>query len=270
MEPVIIMSNQQPSRKHRLILLATAASFGAAALIIGPSGFQLNLPALSQANAAEIGQRPGVVTRGWIGVQVQPVTAEIAEILDMKGSGGALVADSQANSPAAKAGILPGDVITAVNGNSVKDARDLARQIGAMSSGSTATLTVWRNGAEKAFSVTLGELPKERDARAGALDHGTASADQPKVGLALAPAGDIAGSGSEGVVVTDVDPNGLASERGFKTGDVILEVGGKKVTSAADVRNALSEAHTNGKRAVLMRVKSDGVTTFVAVPIVRA
>jgi serine protease Do len=71
-------------------------------------------------------------------------------------------------------------------------------------------------------------------------------------------------------VVTDVDPNGLASEHGFKTGDVILEVGGKRVTNAADVRDAIGEAHKNGKRTVLMRVKSDGVTTFVAVPIAQA
>ena len=211
----------------------------------GSVGIAFDVPAETvKAVVAQLKDK-GVVTRGWIGIQAQSVTAEIAESLDMKGSEGALVADSQANSPAAKAGILSGDVITAVNGNPVKDARDLARQIGAMASGSTATLTVWRNGAEKTFSATLGELPKEHDARAGASDPGTASADQPKLGLTLAPARDVAGSGSEGVVVTDVDPNGLASEHGFKTGDVILDVGGKRVANAAEVRNAPSEAHKN-------------------------
>jgi serine protease Do len=86
----------------------------------------------------------------------------------------------------------------------------------------------------------------------------------------LAPASQVAGSGSEGVVVTDIDPNGLASEHGFKTGDVILDVGGKKVANAIDVRNAIADIQKDGKRNVLMRLKSDEVTRFVAIPITRA
>jgi len=188
----------------------------------------------------------------------------------MKGTEGALVTEPQAGSPAAKAGVLSSDVITAVNGNAVKDARDLARQIGAMASGSSVKLTVWRKGEEKSISLTLGELPNESRARATMPDSGPAGTDVPKLGLMLAPAGQVAGSGSEGVVVTEVDPNGLASEHGFKTGDVILDVGGKKVTTPADVRNAISDAHKNGKRTVLMRLKSDDGTKFVAIPIARA
>jgi hypothetical protein len=91
----------------------------------------------------------GVVSRGWIGVQFQPFTAETAENLGMKGSEGASVAEPQAGSPAAKAGIDSGDVITAVNGHAVKDARDLGRQVGAMAPGSEAKLSVWRKGEEK-------------------------------------------------------------------------------------------------------------------------
>ena len=86
----------------------------------------------------------------------------------------------------------------------------------------------------------------------------------------LAPAGEVAGSGSEGVVVIEIDPKGLASEHGVKTGDVILDVGGTKVGAPADVRNAIMDAHKNGKRTVLMRLKSDEVTKFVAIPIARA
>ena len=73
----------------------------------------------------------------------------------------------------------------------------------------------------------------------------------------LASAEHVAGGGSEGVVVVDIDPNGLASEHGFKTGDIILDVGGKKVATPVDVRTAIRDAHKNGKRAVLMRLKSD-------------
>jgi len=94
--------------------------------------------------------------------------------------------------------------------------------------------------------------------------------DVPRLGLTVVPAGQVAGSGSEGVVVTEVDPNGLASEQGVKTGDVILEVGGKKVANPSDVRGALKDAQKDGKRSILMRVKSGDGTKFVAVPLGKA
>jgi serine protease Do len=84
-----------------------------------------------------------------------------------------------------------------------------------------------------------------------------------------APAAQVAGSGPEGVVVTQIDPNGLAAEQGLKTGDVILEVGGKKVASRADVRDAIGDAQKNGKHALLMRLKSNDTTRFVAIPFAR-
>jgi serine protease Do len=195
----------------------------------------------------------------------------------MKGSEGAtptqprlLVADAQAGSPAANAGILSGDVITAGNDHPVKDARDLAKQIGAMAPGTSAKIALWRKGDESSVSLTLGELPQERDANAIARDSGPTATDVPKLRLMLAPAEQVAGSGLEGVVVTAVDPNGLASEHGFKIGDVILDVGGKKVANAVDVRNAIGAALKNGKRTVLMRLKSDDATRFVAIPIAHA
>jgi serine protease Do len=212
----------------------------------------------------------GMVNRGWIGTQIQLVTADIAESLGMKGTEGALVSEPQANGPAAKAGILSGDVITAVDGHSIKDARDLARQIGAMAPGTTAKLSVWRKGEEKSISLTLGEMPKERQAGAAAPDSAPAGTDVPKLGLMLAPAAQVAGGGAEGVVVTGIDPNGLASGQGMKTGDVILDVAGKAVATPADVRNAINDAHANGKRTVLMRLKSNEATKFVAIRIARA
>ena len=236
----------------------------------GSVGIAFDIPSDTLKSVVAQLKDTGFVRRGWIGVQIQPVTADIAESLGMKGSEGALVAEPQAGSPAAKAGIESGDVIAAVNGQPVKDARDLARRIGGMAPGATVKLSVWRKGEEKSYSLTLGELPKERAAALAGSDPGSRGADIPTLGLMLAPASQVAGSGSEGVVVTDIDPNGLASEHGFKTGDIILDVGGKKVANPTDVRNAIADMQKDGKRNVLMRLKSDDATRFVAIPIARA
>jgi serine protease Do len=236
----------------------------------GSVGIAFDIPAETVKSVVAQLRNKGMVSRGWIGVQIQPVTSEIAEGLGLKGTEGALVAEPQANSPAAKAGILSGDVIAEVNGHAVKDAHDLARQIGSMTPGAIVKLTVWRKGEEKNFSLTLGEVPQQRQARAAGSDSDTSGASLPKLGLSVAPAGEIAGGGSEGVVVTEVDPDGLASEHGLKSGDVILEVGGTKVATAADVRKAVGEAQKDGKHAVLMQVKSDDTMKFVAVPFDRA
>jgi serine protease Do len=236
----------------------------------GSVGIAFDIPSETVKSVVAQLKDKGLVSRGWIGVQIQPLTADIAESLGMKGSEGALVADPQEGGPAAKAGILSGDVITAVNGHAVKDARDLARQIGAMAPGTPAKLTLWREGNEKSVSLTLAELPKERAARIAAPDSGQAGTDMPKLGFTLAPAGQVSRTDAEGVVVTKIDPDGVASERGFKIGDVILDVGGKKVASPADVSNALNDAQKEGKRNVLMRLKSDAATKFVALPTAHA
>jgi serine protease Do len=136
----------------------------------GSVGIAFAVPAATVKSVVAQLQDKGTVTRGWIGVQIQPVTAEIAESLGLKTPEGALVSDPQPNGPAAKAGILAGDVITAVNGNSIKEARDLARQIGAMAPGTTVNLAVWRKGGEKTISLRLGELPNQRNARASTPD----------------------------------------------------------------------------------------------------
>ena len=215
----------------------------------------------------------GSVSRGWIGVQIQPVTPEIADSLGLKKAEGALVAEPQSNGPAAKAGIESGDVITAVNGETVKDARELARTIGGLSPGSAVKLSVLHKGQDKVINLNLGQLPNTLEAKAD-IDNGdkggaTRGTDVPKLGLTLAPANSVAGAGKEGVVVTDVDPKSAAAERGFKEGDVILEVAGKSVTNVGDVREAINAARTDNKNSVLMRVKSGGSSRFVAIPLAK-
>jgi len=228
----------------------------------GNVGIAFDIPAATvKAVVAQLRDH-GAVTRGWIGVQIQPVTADIADSLGLKNARGALVAEPQSGSPAEKAGIKAGDVIVSVNGEAVNDARTLARRISALAPGTSVKLGVVRNGREEALTLTLGELPRERQARANVEEKENQATDVPKLGLSLAPAK----NGGEGVVVTSVDPNGTAGDR-FKNGDVILDVNGKLVSSPAEVRKAVSDAQAGGKRTVLMRVKSGQATRFVAVPI---
>jgi serine protease Do len=159
-------------------------------------------------------------------------------------------------------------VIVSVDGEQVRDARGLARRISSMAPGTTVRLGVFRDGSEQTTRLTLGELPKERQASAGrSEERELQGSDEPRLGLSLAPANGVAGAGSEGVVVTNVDPDGAAASHGFKTGDVILDVGGKAVSTPSDVRKALTDARGSGRRTVLLRVKSGEGTRFVAIPL---
>ena len=234
----------------------------------GSVGIGFDIPAeAAKMVVAQLKER-GFVERAWLGVQVQPVTAEIADSMGLKKAEGALVAEPQADSPAAKAGVAAGDVITAIDGAAIKDSRDLARKVGAMAPGSRVKMTLTRKGEVKTMDLALAKMPDQKQAKAqGEKD---ASTDGPRLGLNLAPAKDVGGAGSEGVAVVGVDPNGPASERGIKTGDVILDVGGKTVANVADVRKALTDARSAGKNSILLRVKSAEATRFVAMPIGKA
>jgi len=236
----------------------------------GSVGIAFAIPADTVKTVVAQLKDKGAVTRGWIGVQIQPVNADIADSLGLKTAEGALVAEPQPDGPAVKAGIQSGDVITSVNGQPIKDARELAKRIGSMAPGASVKLGIVSKGAEKTVNVTLGELPAEqRQAKADSVDRDNSGTDVPRLGLSLAPADKVAGAGSEGVVVTQVDPDGPAAAQGFRTGDVILDVAGKRVTSPDEVRKAMADARTGGKRTVLLRVKSGDNTRFLAVPVGR-
>ena len=234
----------------------------------GSVGIGFDIPAATAKLVVSQLKDKGYVTRGWLGVQVQPVTAEIADSLGMKQARGALVDSPQDGSPAAKAGIKAGDVITAVDGKEVKDSRALARTISTLTPGSSVKLDVLHNGQSKTIDLTLAEMPGDHQKVAD--NSGDRDGARPYLGLRVAPASEVDGAGKNGVVVTGLDPDGPAADKGLRTGDVILDVGGKAVTNTGDVRNALTEASKDGKKTVLMRVKTaDSAARFVAVPIAK-
>ena len=241
----------------------------------GSVGIAFSIPASTVQTVIAQLKDKGSVSRGWIGVQIQPVTPEIADSLGLKKAEGALVAEPQADGPAAKAGIKSGDVITAVNGTPVKDARELARTIGGFAPGNAVKINVLSNGKDKTLDLTLGQLPNaQQEAKADNDNNNDRASPRgdvaiPRLGLSLAPSSTVAGAGKDGVVVTEVDPKSAAADRGFKEGDVILEVGGKTVASAGDVREAITAAKSDNKNSVLMRVRSGGSSRFVAVPIAK-
>ncbi len=232
----------------------------------GSVGIGFDIPAATAKLVVSQLKDNGHVTRGWLGVQVQPVTSDIADSLGLKQARGALVDNPQADSPAAKAGIAAGDVITAVNGTQVKDSRDLARTISGMAPGTSVKLDVLHNGESKTVTVALAKMPSEHQAKAE-TESSQETAGTPHLGLSLAPASEVDGAGEKGVVVTAVDPDGPAAAHGIQTGDVILDVGGKAVGNIGDVRSELKQAKASGKHTILLQVKTADATRFVAVPL---
>jgi serine protease Do len=231
----------------------------------GSVGIGFAIPAEVARDVVAALKDKGSVTRGYIGVQIQPITPEIAESLGLKSPSGALVAQAQPNTPAAAAGIVSGDVVTSVNGTKIESPHELSRKIAALGPDATANLTIIRNGAEKAISVKLGKLPEEKEAKADAVQpEKAAKTALANFGFSLSPSSDVPGAGKEGAVVTDLDPDGPAAQKGLRPGDVILDAAGKPVTGPQDVVKALDNAKKEGRRAVLLRVRTGDNTHFLA------
>jgi serine protease Do len=244
---------------------------GVNSAIVSPSGGSVGIGFDIPADTAKLVvnelKQKGSVTRGWLGVQVQPVTAAIADSLGLKKAAGALVDQPEPNSPAAKADVKAGDIITEVNGTPIKDARALAQQIARSAPGSSAKLTVLRDGKTQNVEVTLATMPKQEQEASAQPPQEEHRAPEQHLGMNLAPAQDVEGTGKEGVVVLGVDPNGPAAQNGVQTGDVILDVSGKAVQTPSQVREAINQTKSQGRHSVLMRVKSPQGTKYVAIPV---
>jgi serine protease Do len=223
----------------------------------GSVGIGFAIPANTVDSVVDSLEHGGVVSRGYLGVQIQPVGQEIADGLGMKSTNGALIDEAQPGTPAAAAGLKSGDVIVKLNGQEVKDASDLTRHIGSMKPGDNVELSFLRDGAEKTVSITLGSMKSEQTAKA---DVAPASDSALKLGVQLAPA---SGEG-QGVAIVNVDPDGLAASKGLASGDVIMEVAGKPVSSASEVKADIAKAKQDGRKSVLMLVKTAQASRFVA------
>jgi len=235
----------------------------------GSVGIGFAIPASTVSSVESALEHGGSVTRGYLGVKIQPMTQDMADSMGLKSATGAMVDEATAGTPAAEAGLKPGDVITKVNGEAVADAGDLTRRIGSMKPGDKVELTYVRDGAEKTATARLAD---QRNATVAKADNAGKSDGQqaPMLGIQLAPASEVAGAGDKGVAIVGVDPNGAAAEQGLATGQVILDVGGKPVATPQDVKSEVASAKSQGKKSVLMRVQTAEGDRFVAVPFPKA
>ena len=236
--------------------------------IFSPSGGNVGIAfAISAKTAKKVVTaliEDGEVTRGWLGVSIEPVTEDIAEAVGIEEAAGAIVSQPQADSPAAKAGLKPGDVIVAVDDVTVENPKDLARIIASYAPDAEVDLTLYRGGSEQNVAVTLGKLPKAQRQAAATPAPETDGDVKPtsfdEFGLELADSDD-------GVVVAEVEEGGVADEKRLSPGDVILAVNSREVSKVREVGAAVAEAMEDDRKAVLFQVRSGNRSRFVALPV---
>ena len=206
----------------------------------------------------------GQITRGMLGIIIQDITKELAEQFHLSDTKGALVSQVNKDSPAEKAGLKAGDVIVRLDGKEVSDTRQLRNLVAATAPGSSVKIDVLRNGKEKTFSATIGKLTAE----AAAISEPTGKARDKlaKLGLdlqtltpELAKQYDL--QGEHGVFISGVEPGSPASMANLQTGDLIVEVNRKPVTSIGELQDALGKS----PEQVLLLVKRGGSSLFVVI-----
>ncbi|MET0258843.1 MAG: trypsin-like peptidase domain-containing protein, partial [Methylobacterium sp.] len=231
----------------------------------GSVGIAFDIPASTAKTVIQSLRDNGNVQRGWLGVQIAPVTKDIAEALGLANEKGAIVTLPDTDTPATKAGIQTGDVITAVNGETIATPRELARKVAEYRPDTTIDVTLWRNNAAKQVQVKLGNL-SSLDEASNASGGGSQVPVNPSAlsgyGLTLTPSDD-----GNGVVVTEVDPDSEAATRGVSAGDTIVAVNGQAVKSQRDVETAMKGAQTSGRKAALFQLRNGDQNRFVALPI---
>ncbi|WEX78377.1 Do family serine endopeptidase [Sinorhizobium numidicum] len=234
----------------------------------GNVGIAFAIPASVAKDVVDDLIKDGKVSRGWLGVQIQPVTKDIAESLGLSEASGALVVEPQAGSPGEKAGIKKGDIVTALNGEPIKDPRDLARRIAVQRPGATVDVTLWRDGKSESVKLEIGTLPDDTkdtapDTSEDQTDPGQAGEEAlADLGLTVIPSDD-----GKGVTIASVDPDSDAGDRGLKQGEKIVTVNNQEVKSADDILKVINNAKKDGRSKALFQIEAAEGSRFVALPI---
>ena len=236
----------------------------------GSVGIGFAVPASTVRAVVDQLKSQGHVDRGWLGVEIQSVTPDIASSLGIADAKGALVANVTQNSPAARAGFRQGDVIVELNGTGVTDSRDLSRDVANLHAGDRANFVIWRDGGKRTLVAMIERRESEKVASAATQPDGESS-----LGLTLMPINPGVRQQYElddrinGVVITAVDPMGDAADKGLRAGDVITRVNGNPVRMPSDVARSIAEAKKLGRESVLLLVAGDEGERFVALKVGR-
>jgi serine protease Do len=213
----------------------------------------------------------GETRRGWLGVRIQNVDADMAEALGLASAEGALVTDVP-EGPAAAAGLRAGDVITRFDGEPIEDTRELVRLVADTEVGRTVEVEVFREGEAETLDVEIGLLEEPTLAAAeGPAGEAAPPTEETVLGLSVSPVTDEARQrlgledGVQGLVVTAVEDGSDAADKGMREGDVITEVGQEPVTSPREMRERIRAAEEAGRNSILLLVRRDGQPRFVAV-----
>jgi serine protease Do len=224
------------------------------AIVRGGSGIGFAIPASMAKQVSAQLVDTGKVTRGWLGVMLQPLTPDLAASFGADGKKGALISEVTPDSPAAKAGLKSGDVVLEVDGHKVENPGDLARAVGLAAPGRKTTVIVWRDKAQKSVDIVLGEAPGERQASRLGFEVRPVTADLAR---------QLNRTSTDGVVVSSVEDGTAAAEAGIRRGDVIVEVNRRRVKTLADFDGATRDVK-KGER-LTVRLERGDVALYVAV-----
>jgi serine protease Do len=242
----------------------------------GSVGIGFAIPSnLAKPIIAELKEQ-GRVDRGWLGVSIQELTPDLMQGMGLNSDEGALIAAVEDGSPAAKAGLQPGDVVLRFGERDITSPRDLSRVVAEAASGATVPVRIWRDGTQRTVDVTVAEMQED----VASANRGTPDSDGPsapssmqQLGAVLAPVTEETrqryglDDNAQGALVADLDQDGVLAEQGVRPGDVIERVNNREVTSPSDVANALRDARDDNRSVVVMLIDREGTDHFVAVQI---
>ncbi|MDC0073284.1 DegQ family serine endoprotease [Alphaproteobacteria bacterium] len=247
--------------------------------IFSPSGGSVGIGFAIPANMAQkvVSQLKnyGKTQRGWLGVQIQTVTEEIAESLSLGSARGALISRVEKGGPASLSGLIAGDIILEFAGKKVETMRQLPRIVADTKIGERVKVEIWRKGRKKTLTVLVGELKEAMVSKSNQPKTMKPKSEKTKriLGMTLALINTKNSSefnlrsGIRGILVKKVDVNGPAAERGIRPGDVIVEINQKSVDSLVQLENTVNKVKKLGRKTVLLFIERSGNLRFVPIKI---
>lgn len=233
----------------------------------GSVGIGFSIPSSMAQKVIKQLKEVGEVERGWIGVQIQELSDELAEGFNRKNNYGALVSSIVPDTPAAKSGLLAGDIILSFDGNEIKEMRDLPKLVAQTEVGKKVDVAIWRDGKMKTLSLKIERFPEDEEI--AATGSSSSSKLDNELGAELKALNDNLkkqyglDDSVQGVIVADVNPGGLAAENGVRPGDILIRIGSKTITKVSDVTVAIKQAREQKKQKLVLLIQRKNNNRFI-------